>query len=108
MMQRTMVSISVLLRHDKYKLTFEHNHGQNPPSRRRDGYGDGDALTVVCCRTHIDGARAHEVNGDVLIHRVIDGRLIHIQDKVLMTRGIVRSRDLHLERASARTSPGER
>jgi hypothetical protein len=32
-----------------------------------------------------------------LIHRVIDGRLIHIQDKVLMTRGIVRSRDLHLE-----------
>ena len=41
-----------------------------------------DAATVVCCRTHIDGARAHEVNGDVLIHRVIDGRLIHIQDSL--------------------------
>ena len=28
---------------------------------------------------------------------MINGRLIHIQDIVLMTRGIVRSRDLHLE-----------
>jgi hypothetical protein len=96
-MQRTMVSISVLLWHNRYKLTFEDNHGLNPPPPRCDGNGDGDALTVVCCRTHIDGPRAHIVDGVVLIHQVIDGRLVHIQDIVLMTRGIVCSRDLHLK-----------
>ena len=59
--------------------------------------GDGDALLVVCCGAQIHGARAHKVNGDVLIHRMIDRSLIHIQDEVLMARGIIHSRDLHLE-----------
>jgi hypothetical protein len=97
MVGRTMVSISVRIEHDKYKLTFEHHHRWNPPSRRRDRHGDSDALTVVCRGPHINGPRAHEVDGDVEIRRHIGGRLIHVQDIVLMTRGIVRSRDLHLE-----------
>ncbi len=98
-LQNNMVGIkskSLLFDHScsANKLTLEHHHRWYPHPRLGDGHGYGGVLTVVCRGAHVHRFSAAAIYGDEAIHWMIVRSLIHIHGEVLMTIGIIHTRDL--------------
>ena len=74
-----------------YAITFEDNHGPQLNSTCSKTNGDSGTLASIFCDANVDCLVANSINRLRWMHREEHWSLIHVDDEVLVTMGLIKT-----------------